>query len=70
MTVRELKRRLDTLPEDEEIFLLRGKDLLAPQTVEFWCEQAAKLKVHPQKILGAYSCVERMRLTENRKLPD
>lgn len=34
---------LANIPDDEELFILRAQDLLAPMVVEHWCELAAKL---------------------------
>lgn len=48
------------IPQDEPVFLLRGKDLAAPATIEAWCIEAKKLgakddiielaKVHAEKM--------------------
>lgn len=55
---------------EEEVFPLLGRDVLAVSTIEHWCELAAKLGVPPARILEAYGCRDRMKETENRKVPD
>jgi hypothetical protein len=33
--------------EDEPVFLIRAKDLLAPVAMQFWADQAEKIGVQP-----------------------
>lgn len=44
----------DKIPDDEPVFILRGKDLLAPQRVKAWIAAAVESDVVPDdKINGA-----------------
>jgi hypothetical protein len=66
----EAKQLLEKIGDDEEVFLLRAQDVLAPMVIEYWAELAAKLKVGPQKILRAYDCANKMKHFPTRRLPD
>jgi hypothetical protein len=59
-----------SIPADEPVFVLRGQDVLAATTVEFWAHGAANLDVKPEKIDGARACAQQMADWPTRKLPD
>lgn len=48
------------IPEDEPVFLLRGQDKAAPETVRFWASQALKHNAHPRIIALAMMQAEKM----------
>ena len=63
------------IPDDEPVFTVVGRDLLAAQTVEFWIERARACGVNDGKILRAQWHLEEMVLfaqqhPERMKLPD
>lgn len=55
---------------DEEIFVLRGRDLIADETVEWWAIQARMHGCDSDKVREAMDVAERMRKTPGRKYPD
>ena len=58
---------------DEPIFILAGRDCLAPETVERWAELAEANGVHPDKIQAARRQAQLMALWQvghGSKLPD
>jgi hypothetical protein len=56
--------------EDEEVFVLRGRDVLAVPTVFYWASLAEKHGVDLKKIGGAWNCAEKMIQTPARRIPD
>lgn len=55
---------------DEEIFILRGRDMIAADAVEWWAIQARMHGCSNDKVLDAKAVAERMTLTPGRKYPD
>lgn len=58
---------------DEPLFVLRAKDLLAPETVRYWANQALARGVPDAKIASALVLVEQMeawQCTNAAKMPD
>jgi hypothetical protein len=43
------------IPEDEPVFLLRGKDLAAPDTVHFWADRALSLGADEEMAASAHN---------------
>ncbi|MCG8407781.1 MAG: hypothetical protein MI923_21485 [Phycisphaerales bacterium] len=70
MALKQFDKTLEKVADDEPIFVLRARDVIAPMAVEHWAEMAAKLQVNPQKVLEAYQCAESMRNWKERRLPD
>jgi len=65
----------DKIPPDEPIFIIRGKDLISPDTVRQWIEDAERAGVNPNKISRArehlVGILEFQRLFPERcKIPD
>lgn len=55
------KTTWNRIPDDEPVFILRGKDLLAPLRVKAWIAEAVKSGVVPaEKIEGAKAHYEAM----------
>lgn len=50
------------IPEDEPVFLLRGKDVAAPAAIEAWCEEAKKHGADDNIIEDARKQADKMRL--------
>jgi len=44
------KDKWPTIPDDEPVFVIRGKDLLAINVVNFWIEEATLAGVNKEKI--------------------
>lgn len=44
---------LNRAADDEPIFVLRAKDVLAPRLVACWCQQAMEQDIYPYKIASA-----------------
>jgi hypothetical protein len=62
---------LGKIGDEEEIFILRAQDVLAPMVVEYWAELAAKMQVNTPKVLDAFRCAEAMRADRRpKKIPD
>jgi len=62
---------LRKVKDNEQIFILRGQDALAPIIVTQWAELAAKMGVPTTKVLEAFHCAEAMRAsTISKKIPD
>jgi len=61
------------IPEDEPVFIVRGQDICAPDTLEFWARQAA-LRGASEKIVDlVMQQAEDMRewqRTKKSKIPD
>lgn len=61
------------IPENEPVFLLRGKDICAPAAIDAWCEQAKKYGVDSGMIQAAQSHADHMRawqIEHESKVPD
>lgn len=56
--------------EDEPLFLLRGRDVLASSTILAWCERAKQFGVPQKKIDEAISLSVSMILYPTKKFPD
>ena len=56
--------------DDEEVFLLCGRDKTAPIRIRDWATAALRYGVREDKVKEAMGCADRMELTPNRKLPD
>lgn len=41
------------IPADEPVFLLRGKDVLAPAVIGFWADQASRAGASPEIVQAA-----------------
>lgn len=57
------------IPENEEVFVLRAQDLLAPGTVLHWCTQYQHFK-QDDKLREARQCAYRMMAHGMTKIPD
>lgn len=54
--------------EDEPIFVLRGKDPVAPNAVEAWVNAAEARDLHGEKLVDAQDCADEMvGYLENRR---
>lgn len=66
----------EKIPDDEPVFILRGKDLLAPKRVKAWIAAAVESDIVPdEKILAAKAHYEAMIKFQNEhrdrcKMPD
>ena len=61
------------IPEDEPVFLIRGKDVCAPATLEAWCKEAKKYNVDPGMIKIVSDWADRMKVWQiehESKIPD
>jgi hypothetical protein len=59
--------------DDEPVFVLRAKDILAPRTVRYWANQAERFKVSKEKVEEARYLANQMEswaAIEGDKLPD
>jgi hypothetical protein len=63
---------LALIPEDEPVFLLRGQDLAAPDTVEAWAARAELCGANSEIVRSAREQAQAMRLWQVRvaKVPD
>jgi hypothetical protein len=50
----------DKIPEDEPVFVIRGKDVLGPTMILHWINSAKQLGVNQDKIERAYEHVNDM----------
>ena len=66
----DLIKKLEEIPASEPLFLLRGRDPLAPGVVGSWCDDAAFVSVNPEKIAEARCVAGAMADYEPQKLPD
>ncbi len=63
------------IPEDEPVFILRGKDLLTVKRVAAWIQEAAEVGVNQDKVQSARLHLEEIRKFQKEhptrcKLPD
>ena len=57
--------------EDEPLFLLRGRDILASRTIMNWCEHAKSFSVPQKKIdSAAHVAIEMDRYIGPKRFPD
>ena len=72
MNKNEVIEYLVTKIEDEEepLFLLRGRDVLAPSTICAWCERAKQFGASQKKIDEAMAVSVSMALFPKKKFPD
>lgn len=59
---------LSKVADDEEIFVLRAQDVMAPKTILYWI--AENLHAPAPKLREAFECALRMRKHEGRKAAD
>ncbi len=55
---------------DEQVFILRGQDMLSPELVEVWADKAEVHGCPARKVEGAREVARLMLVTPNRKYPD
>ncbi len=65
-----LMDKIRTIPAGEPIFVVRGQDILAAETVSFWAQSAFKSGVSERKASEAFFIAHRMREFPAKKLPD
>lgn len=71
MAIRSQNTTLDKVGETEEIFVLRGRDMAAPQTICFWIAANITNESCPdEKLFEALACALRMRRAEGRRAAD
>ena len=61
------------IPEDEPVFVLRAQDMLAPDTIDNWCNYADEAGADPAIIEAAIHQADAMRVWQichGSKLPD
>jgi len=70
MTAKEgVKYLLEKVPQDEPIFILRGRDTLAPSIVLQWSLQAQEAGVGVKKVGGAIKVATEMMVWKEKRLP-
>ena len=57
------------IPEDEPVFLLRGRDPFAPAAVEHWAEMAERGGVRAEQVINAIAHADKMRQWPTKQLP-
>jgi len=70
---KDASRALERAADDEPIFVLRARDLIAPETVREWAYRAAKAGAPREKVVEARACADAMedwQLEHDRKVPD
>lgn len=68
-TKAQLLKLLEKIPDDEELFLLRGSDRLAPGLVRYWAGAAWSRGCKPATVTAAKVCADRMEQTSKRDFP-
>lgn len=66
----DLIKKLDAIPDDEPLFLLRGRDPLAPPLVTSWALNAEVKGLHEAKLIEAEAVAVAMADYPIKKLPD
>ncbi|MGH3053363.1 MAG: hypothetical protein ACRDL7_00105 [Gaiellaceae bacterium] len=61
---------LERVKENEPIFILRGRDLLAEDTVLHWARLAKAKKVNESKVEQAFVCAAVMLAYRPQRMPD
>lgn len=56
--------------DDEPVFILRGQDVLAPDLVDYWADDAEANGCGPEKVAEARELAAKMRAWPRRKYPD
>jgi hypothetical protein len=69
-TKAQLLETIEKMGKDEEGFLLRAQDPLAPNLVLYWAGAAAARGVSPAKVTEARECAGRMKAWPKKKWPD
>jgi hypothetical protein len=58
------------IPGDEPVFLLRGQDVNAEETVRFWAHLARESGADEETVRSALAQADRMRDWPRKKVPD
>jgi hypothetical protein len=58
------------IPEDEPVFVLRGQDAVAANTVRFWAAAAATAGAAPDIVEAARKHADLMEAWPTKKIPD
>ncbi len=66
----DVLKKLELIPDDEPLFLLRGRDPLAAAVVGGWCDDAESACVDPAKVADARKIASVMADYPGQKLPD
>lgn len=56
--------------DDEEVFVLKARDVLAVPVVFYWAQLAEKHGVDLKKVRGAWDCAAKMLTFSGRRIPD
>lgn len=56
--------------QDEPLFILRGKDVLARETIHYWLQQAFSNRVSDEKIASAQRVLDNFAMFRPLRLPD
>lgn len=66
----DVLKKLEVIPDDEPLFLLRGRDTLAAAVVDCWCDDAQQALVNAEKVADARHVATVMADFPGQKLPD
>lgn len=66
----DVLKKLEMIPEDEPLFLLRGRDPLAAATVRDWVVRGDHRDVPEPKLCDAEEVAVKMAEYQPKKLPD
>lgn len=66
----QVRAMLDTIPNGEPLFLVRGQDKLAPGLVRYWAGAARARGCGEDKVQEAMQCATAMEQWPKRKFPD
>lgn len=69
-TKADVLKMLQRIPDDEPLFLLRGRDTVASETVLDWCDRAGRDGSPNEKLDEAAACAKAMRNWPTKKVPD
>lgn len=70
--IRDQGDEFRTLMGEEPCFILRGRDVLAPDTIRFWAGQMEMISGHSEKVADALHLadqIEAWQRTHARKIP-
>jgi len=70
MIARDAIALLTQFPPEEPVFILRGRDPLAAQTVYDWAARAERHNVNSAKVHGALEAGSAMLHWPTKKMPD